>query len=388
MADLAKIVVDELVRLFPDGAQLHEPCLGACEIEQVAKCVESGWVSTAGTHIEKFENGILEFTGAKHAIACSSGTSALHLCLMDAGIEEGEHVIVPSLTFAATVNTIKYCRAEPMFFDVQESDFGLNAELIDEYLSSLPTVNDYPLNCASFKPIKALIAMHCFGIPSELEKLRKVCDRHNLILIEDAAEALGSFYHNRHVGLYGDYAVLSFNGNKIITSGGGGMVLTPDAEKARRIRHNGSTAKVPHPYEFIHDGVGYNYRMPNLNAALGFAQLNRLSEFLEKKQALSELYQKSFANFDGFRIVTAPANCKWNNWLNVLVFEDENFQDLDRCLQQCIEHKIFARPAWRPMHLLPHFQDYKAVEQNITESLYKRTLCLPGSAFLADRIPS
>jgi aminotransferase in exopolysaccharide biosynthesis len=319
---------------------LHEPFFDNREKEIMVECIESGFVSSVGKFVDEFEVKIAEFCGVKKAVACVNGTNALHLALLLSGIKTGDKVITQPLTFIATVNAIKYCGAEPIFVDVDSDTIGLSAEKLEDFLQK-----NYD------KKIKAVLPMHTFGKPCRIDEIKKICDKYNLKLIEDCAESLGSFYKNSHTGNFGDVGVLSFNGNKIITTGGGGMLLFNDENLARRAKHLTTQAKISHKWEFAHDEIGFNYRMPNINAALGLAQLEKLPELLKKKRKLAKKYQ----DFFGEKFIPETKYSIQNHWLNAILLKDKAEQE--SFLQATNDSGIMTRPVWRLMNKLPMFKD-------------------------------
>ena len=282
------LVVEALASVVPAPAELHEPEIAGREWEYVKECLDTGWVSTAGAYVDRFETMLADVTGVAHAVAIVNGTAALHAALALAGVEAGDEVIVPTLTFVATANAVAYLGARPHFADSEEKTLGLDAAKLADHLERITDIQGGRcINTHTGRPIRAVICMHTFGHPVDLDVLTEVCRRFGLVLIEDAAESLGSYYKGRHTGAWGRLSVLSFNGNKTVTTGGGGAILTNDADLARAARHLTTTAKMPHDWEFVHDQIGYNYRMPNVNAAIGCAQLERLGDFVERERRLT-----------------------------------------------------------------------------------------------------
>lgn len=363
--------------------ELHEPFFCGNEWKYIRECLDTNWVSSAGKYVDLFEQRIAEFTGVKRAFAVVNGTAALHISLKMAGVEAGEEVLVPDLTFVATANAVTYCGAIPHFIDCDEVTLGVNPQALATYLARIAEVRGgVCVNRETGRAIKVLIAMHTFGLPSDLEKIQALCERFNLVLIEDAAEALGSFYKGRHVGGYGKFSILSFNGNKTVTTGGGGAILTNDEQLGMRAKHIATTAKLPHPFIFFHDQVGYNYRMPNLNAALGVAQFESLPRFLERKRALAMRYKKAFQNIAGVRFVDEPDFGKSNFWLNAILLDADTAAERDSLLEYLRSKGVKARPAWTLMHKLPMFVDCPRMESPVAEAVESRLINIPSSAFL------
>ncbi|HUJ19465.1 MAG TPA: LegC family aminotransferase [Nitrospirota bacterium] len=362
---------------------LHEPCFKGNEWAYVKECLDTGWVSSAGAFVDMFERQVAEYTGARRVVAVVNGTAALHICLLLAGVEHDDEVLVPALTFVATANAVVYCGAVPHFVDSEERTLGLDPHKLDVYLNEVGEMRpDACFNKRTGRRIKAVVPMHTFGHPVDMEPLLEVCARYRLELIEDAAESLGSFYKGRHTGTMGKLSALSFNGNKTITTGGGGAILTDDEELAKRAKHLTTTAKVPHPWQLYHDKVGYNYRLPNINAALGCAQLEQLPAFLQSKRTLARRYQNAFAGVDGVRFFTEPPFAKSNYWLNVLLLDEALACSRDRILKASNDAGIMTRPAWSLMHQLPMFRDCPRMDLAVAESIERRLINIPSSAIL------
>jgi len=364
---------------------LHEPLFAGKEWKYVKDCLDTGWVSSAGKYVNEFDFKLEQYTGIKHSIAVVNGTAALHICLKLAGVRQGDEVLVPALTFVATANAVVYCGAIPHFIDIEVKSLGVDPVKLYDYLKEIAVIkNDICFNKQTMRPIKAVIAMHTFGHPVDLEPLLEVCKKYKLELIEDAAEALGSYYKNRHVGSYGRLSAVSFNGNKIITTGGGGAILTNDTELAKMARHLITTAKVPHPWAFIHDQVGYNYRMPNINAALGCAQIEQIDRFIANKRALAEKYRKAFSNVHGIRFFTEPEYARSNYWLNTLIIDEEYKEMRDLLLSETNKQGISTRPSWELMNKLEMYKDCPRMDLSIAENLGQRIINIPSSAYLGE----
>lgn len=344
---------------------LHEPFFDEREKQLVVECIDSTFVSSVGKFVTEFEEKIAQFCGVKRAVACVNGTNALHLALVMAGVKPGDKVITQSLTFIATANAISYCGAEPVFVDVDKDTMGLSPEKLEDFLSKN---ND--------EKIKAVVPMHTFGHPCRIQELKEVCDKYNVKLIEDCAESLGSYYNGIHTGNFGEIGVLSFNGNKIITTGGGGMLLFNDENLADRAKHLTTQAKVPHRWEFVHDEIGYNYRMPNLNAALGVAQLEKLPIFLEKKRELAKKYKELF----GEKFVDECVNTKSNFWLNAILFENET--ERDEFLTYTNDNGVMTRPAWRLMNKLEMFKNCQCGDLSNALWIEERLVNIPSGVNL------
>ncbi|MGA1653510.1 MAG: LegC family aminotransferase, partial [Ilumatobacteraceae bacterium] len=298
---------------------LHEPNIGQRENELVSKCLASGWVSSVGEYISEFEQGLAKFTNSKHAIAVVNGTAALHLALHSVGVKPGDEVLVPTLSFVATANAVSHCGAIPHFVDSDPETLGLDPLALREHLRANASLRDGELhNTSTGRRISAVVPMHTFGHPMQIEALIDVAKEFNLVVVEDAAESIGSYVGTTHTGTFGRCGSLSFNGNKTITTGGGGAILTNDSGLAQRIRHLATTAKMPHDYEYIHDAVAFNYRMPNINAALGCAQLSRLDDFLSAKRVLAKKYSEGFSSASSMQFVAEPHGTTSNYWLNTI----------------------------------------------------------------------
>lgn len=363
---------------------LHEPQFQGNEWNYVKECLDSGWVSSAGKYVDLFEAKLAEYTGIKHVIAVVNGTAALHTCLQLAGVTGNDEVIVPALTFVATANAVSYCGAVPHFADCEERTLGLDPFKLADYLEEIAEMrSEGCFNKKSGRRIKAVLPMHTFGQPVDIDPLLEVCQRYHLVLVEDAAESLGSFYKGRHTGSRGELSALSFNGNKIITTGGGGAILTNNPSLAAASRHISKQAKLPHPWSFHHDQVGYNYRMPNINAALGCAQLELLPAFIEKKRSLALRYQQAFAGIEGVGIFKETEFAHSNYWLNVLLLDEAYSGKRDQLLELTNKNGIMTRPAWTLMPKLPMYKDCPGMDLACAEDLERRLINLPSSAFLS-----
>jgi aminotransferase in exopolysaccharide biosynthesis len=362
---------------------LHEPRFCGNEWEYVKACLDSTFVSSVGPFVDRFEADLASFTGARHVVAVTTGTAALHVALQLAGVERGDEVLVPALSFVATTAAVVYCGAVPHFADCDEQSLGLDPSALRAYLERSTRVrNGVCVNTATGRVIRALVPMHTFGHPADIERLADVARDFHLALVEDAAESLGSTVAGRHTGTFGVMGTLSFNGNKTITTGGGGAILTNDGDLAKRAKHLTTTAKVPHRWLFVHDQVGYNYRMPNINAALGCAQLEQLPAFIDAKRRLFLRYQTAFADVPHARLVAERNGCRANYWLQTLLL-DESATDLrDEILALTNDHGLMTRPAWTLMHRLAPYRDYPRMDLSVAESLERRLINLPSSAWL------
>ena len=379
-------IIEALQSVLPKDKRpiaLHEPSFSGNEWKYVKECLDTKWVSSVGKYVDQFEAMLQEFTGVKRAVAVVNGTAALHICLKLVGVEPEDEVFMPALTFIATANAAVYCGAIPHFVDSEEKTLGVDAEKLLKYLQDIAEVRvEGCFNRNTGRRIKAVVPMHTFGHPTDLDPLVEVCEKYKLELVEDAAESIGSYYKNQHTGSIGKISALSFNGNKTITTGGGGAILTNDEELGKLAKHLTTTARVPHQWAIKHDCIGYNYRLPNINAALGCAQLEKLPEFLEKKRGLAEKYRKVFENISGVRFFVEPDFARSNYWLNVLLLDEGLEGQRDSLLEITNEDGIMTRPAWTLMHRLSMFENNPRMDLSGAERLEKRIINLPSSATL------
>jgi len=383
--DIAPILsaVREVLADVPRPIALHEPSFGDREQEYVTECIRTGRVSSVGAFVDRFEEALARYTGARHAILTVNGTAALHIALLMAGVRPDDEVIIPALTFVATANAVRYCAAVPHFADSDERTLGIDPSKLATHLSRIAELHGGRCtNRETGRRIAAVVPMHTFGHPVDMDPLLELCRKYELPIVEDAAESLGSRYAGRHTGSMGLLGVLSFNGNKIVTTGGGGAVLTNDAALARATKHATTTAKVLHPWEFRHDQVGYNYRMPNLNAALGCAQLERLPVFLKAKRALALRYADAFSGVPGVLLFSECPKVTSNYWLNAMILDREHAEARDRIIEAFHAEGIHVRPAWTPMPRLPMYESCPAMNLATAESLFARMINLPSSAHL------
>jgi perosamine synthetase len=359
---------------------LHEPRFIGNEKKYLNRCIDSTFVSSIGEFVDKFENKIAEYTGAKYAIATSNGTSALHMSLLLVGVGVDDEVITQPLAFVATCNAVSYCGAKPVFVDVDKDTMGLSPFALKEFLEKNTLVkNQQCINNKTGKVIKACVPMHTFGHPCRIDEIVDICSQYNIYVIEDAAESLGSFYNNKHTGTFGKAGIISFNGNKIITSGGGGCIITNDENLAVKAKHLTTTAKVQHKWKFDHDMIGYNYRMPNLNASLLVAQLENLDGFIVKKRELAHKYQDFFKDFE-FNVVKEPNGGKSNYWLNSIIFND--YEQRNIFLNETNLNHIMTRPIWTLMDKLPMFKCSQKGSLTNAYWLEKRVVNIPSSVIL------
>jgi perosamine synthetase len=360
---------------------LHEPRFFGNEKKYLLDAVDSTFVSSVGAYVDKFEDMMCDITGAKYAIALVNGTNALHLSLLLAGVEKDDEVLVQSLTFIATANAISYCNATPHFVDVDKETLGLSPSLLKGYLDEIAEMRDGRcFNKKTGKRISACVPMHTFGFPLYIDQLVDLCDEYNIPVVEDAAESLGSYYKEKHTGAFGLLGVFSFNGNKIVTAGGGGCIITDDESIAIKAKHLSTQAKIPHKWEYKHDEVGYNYRMPNLNAALACAQLEKLDLYVENKRELSDLYYEFLKGNKLLELLRETKNTRANYWLNAVVLKDK--KERDNFLTFTNENGIMTRPIWGLMNKLEMFKDCPHADLSNAEWLEDRVVNITSSVRL------
>lgn len=368
------------------GAVLHEPYFIGREWDYVKSCLDSGWVSSVGQYVNQFEKMISDFTGVNHAIVTVNGTAALHMCYLLSGVERNDEVLIPTLTFIATCSALHYCGAIPHFYDCEENHLGVDVEKLDRYLENITEIkNGICYNRHTKRIIRALCVMHTFGHPVDLDRVEMLAQKYHLALIEDAAEALGSFYKGKHVGNIGLVSALSFNGNKIVTTGGGGAILTNDEALAKKAKHLTTTAKIPHAYLFQHDQIGFNYRLPNINAALGCAQLEKINYFLQMKRKLAKNYESAFSSVfskSSVRFLVEPHFAKSNYWLNAIIIDDPKKRNA--LLTELNQQKIGVRPVWELMHHLPMFLDAPKMDLSTAEKIASCLMNIPSSVVLGE----
>ena len=361
-----------------DAIPVHRPQFSGKEKEYLIDTIKSTYVSSVGRYVDDFEKAVAKYTNSAYAIATVNGTSALHIALILAGVRNGDEVITQSLTFVATCNAIRYCNADPIFVDVSKETLGLSEQSMKSFLEENCEIRDdgFCWNKNTNKIVRACVPMHTYGFPAELDSINNLCKHYNINLVEDAAESLGSIYKDQHTGTVGKISAISFNGNKIITTGGGGMLLTNDKILAERAKHITTTSKVKHKWIFEHDEVGYNYRLPNLNAALGLAQIELLPKILKSKRMISEKYF-DWGKKNGIEFIKDRKFTKANFWLNTAI--TGSLSERNEMLEETNNNGVTTRPVWRPMHKLDIYQKFKKIDLTNTEWLYDRLVNVPSS---------
>ena len=382
----AEIICDtmrQVLKPFEAFTPMHIPIFDEREVEFLRECVESNFVSSVGAFCDRFEAALMKATGARRAVLTVNGTSALHLSLILAGVEANDEVLIPSFTFVATANAVRYCGAVPHFIEIGGGALGVDVAKLSQWLETTTEVREEGLwNKSTGRRIRCVVPMHTFGHAVEMDALKVVAKQFGIAVVEDAAESLGSYYKERHTGNDSLCAAISFNGNKIITTGGGGAILTNDDDLADRAKHLSTTAKIPHSWEMRHDAVGFNYRMPALNAALGCAQIEKLPDFVAKKRKLAERYRAAFDRVEGVRFLSEPEWSTSNYWLNTLVLDDDSGEAQGEFLELANSEGIMTRPAWTPLHMLPLFSDCPKMDLTATESMARRVVNIPSTASL------
>ena len=363
---------------------LHEPKFIGNEKKYLNECIDSSYVSSVGKFVNLFEQKIADFTGAKYAIATVNGTAALHMSLILSDVSFDDEVITQPLSFIATSNAITYVGAKPIFIDVDLDTMGLSPEKLEHFLKNKTNLKSdgFSYNNLTGKRIAACIPMHTFGHPVRIEKIAKICSKYNIKLIEDAAESLGSFYKDKHTGTFGQLGNISFNGNKIITAGGGGCIITNDELLAKKAKHLTTTAKIPHKWEYTHDIVGYNYRLPNINAALGCAQLENIEKFIKQKRKLTQLYKSTFEKIDNIELFLEPKNAKSNYWLQCILLNNHTVKLRNVILESLNNLNLMSRPVWRPLHKLKPFRGCPKSDLYVTNDLENKMINIPSSSKL------
>jgi perosamine synthetase len=366
---------------------LHRPYLPPTAWDYIKECLDTGWVSSAGSYVTRFEEALAKFTGARRAIAVVNGTAALHVCLHLAGVEAGDEVICPSLSFVATANAVSHAGAVPHFVDVSPGNLGLCPQALESRLKEIGRpIRGGLENRQTGRRIGAVVLMHCFGHPGSILQISGICERFSIPLVEDAAESLGSFYRGKHTGTFGLLSAVSFNGNKILTTGGGGAILTDNEILADRAKHLTTTAKLPHRWEFQHDSIAWNYRLPNINAALGLSQLEIITELLHAKRELAERYKNAFRDVAGVSFVTEQSETRSNYWLNAIRLDSNGRVSRDQVLSALNDANYQSRPLWQPLHRLPMYTNCPRTDLNNTESLYEQIINIPSSPDITLRV--
>ena len=369
----------------PETGGLHEPVFEGKEKKYLAECIDSGFVSSVGPFVTAFEESVRDFVGAQHVVAVVNGTAALHLALLAVGVRPGDEVIVPAMSFAATANAVSHSGAIAHFVDVDEATWGIDPAALRSHLAEVAQMKDGRLrNKETGRPITAVVPMHALGHPVAITLLLSVAEEFGLVVVEDAAESLGSRVGDRHTGLFGRLGVFSFNGNKTITTGGGGVIVTDDEALAKKLKHLSTTARVPHRYEFDHDTVGYNYRMPNINAALGLAQMEQLPGLIARQRDLFELYFRAFAGSPFGEVRQESGGTSSNYWLQAISLPEGVKDSKDKLIRGCVDAAVSVRPLWKPLNRLTPYASHPSANTPVTADLYDRVICLPSSAFFAN----
>jgi aminotransferase in exopolysaccharide biosynthesis len=384
----SNVFVESLIKslkniLGENSVALHEPKFNGNEWLYLKDCLDSGFVSSVGKYVDLFEEKLADFCGAKHAIAVVNGTAALHICLKIAGVGYKDEVLTPALSFVASANAVVYCGATPHFVDSEHSTLGIDPNKLRVYLKESTKIESGRcINIKTGNIIKALIPMHVFGHPVDLDNILEVGREFNITIIEDAAESIGSFYHGRHTGTFGLMGALSFNGNKTITTGGGGAILTNDSTLAAYAKHLTTTAKKNHPWIYYHDEIGFNYRMPNINAALGCAQIEQLNEILNLKKMIFNLYKKEFQGMPNVTLFEAPKNTLSNYWLNALILSGDKIMLRDEVIEKANNLGIMLRPTWIPLNRLPSFKNCPSMETKVADAIHMSLINIPSGPAL------
>ena len=385
-------ISQQLVKIFKKNIKfkslyLHEPDLNKDDISYLKICINKNTVSTIGPFVKKFENKISKLTKSKYVVATNSGTSALHVSCILMNIKKNDEVIIPAFTFVGTVNAVKYCDAIPHFVDIEENTLGINVEKLEKYLNKIAKVkNNICINKFTGRKIKAVIPVHVFGHFMKINELKKLARKFKLMVIEDAAEAVGSYLKRKHAGTFGDIGILSFNGNKTITCGSGGAILTNSKKIEKKARHLISTAKIGHPFNYIHDEIGYNYRMPNLNAALGYSQILKIKKILKNKRKLFSFYKKIFNKNLFFKLLNEPKESKSNFWLQTIILKKKYSNFNQKIIKDLIKEKIHVRPGWKLMTDLNYLKKSPKMDISIAKKISSRIINIPSSSFLINYI--
>tara|TARA_B100001063_G_scaffold239717_1_gene263658 strand:- start:2732 stop:3904 length:1173 start_codon:yes stop_codon:yes gene_type:complete len=379
-----KLIYSLIKKSIGNGSHyLHEPSFSNKEIEYVKQTIKNNFVSSAGIHVDRFEKKIKKFTKSKYAVAVVNGTQALFISMAALGIKKKQEVLVPAFTFVGTVNAISYTGAEPHFIDSNIKDLGIDCKKLEIYLNKISKIRKNKcINKKTGRIISAIVPVHIFGHSCDIKNIKRIAKKFKLKIIEDAAEAVGSFYEKKHLGTFGDVGCLSFNGNKIITTGGGGAIITDKKEIAIKIKHLANTAKVNHRWEYIHDDVGFNFRMPSINASLGLAQIAKMRVFLKAKRKLFNKYSKNFDNLSGAYIFSEGKNMRSNYWLQSLIFEKKYKYLKNNLLNYCHKRKLFLRPTWKLISTLKPYMKKQKMDLTGAKDIADRVINLPSSQSL------
>jgi perosamine synthetase len=379
--------VKKILKFKNKFVPLHEPTIEKKDIYSVINCLQSTFISSAGKKVHEFEDQLKKITKSKNVISVTNGTCGLHLGLKILGVDRSDEILMPSLTFAGTVNAVLALNAKPHFVDSEYASMGVNPEKLKEYLKKNTYIKKNScFNKKTNSKIKVLIVVHIFGHSAQIDKLKKICRTFKIMLLEDAAECIGSYYKNKHLGSFGDLGVISFNGNKTITTGGGGVILTNNKNLAKKAKHLSGGSKIKHKWEYIHDEAGYNYKLPALNASLGISQLSNLKLLIKKKRQLYINYKKSLNDLNFITVFKEPKNAKSNYWLQTLLIDKENKKLKNEIIKVFNENKIMARPAWKPLHTLKHLKKFPKMNLDVCKDLYSRIINVPSSPNLIKKI--
>lgn len=378
--DLVLEKIKKTVKYKKKFISLHEPSISKIDIRHVIECLKSTFVSSTGKNVTLFEKKIKKITNSKNVISVVNGTSGLHLSLKILEVKKDDEVLLPSLTFAGTVNSILACSATPHFVDSDYSTFGVNPEKLIVYLKKNTYFkNNKCFNKKTKKKISALVVVHVFGHAAQIVKLKKICSKFKISLVEDAAECIGSYFKKKHLGTFGDIGVISFNGNKTITTGGGGVILTNNTKLAKKARHLSNGSKLKHSWEYVHDEAGFNYKLPALNAALGVSQLINLKKIIKKKRILFLNYKENFKGFKFIHVFKEPKNARSNYWLNTLILNKKDKTLKNKIIRKLNQNNIMTRPVWKPLHTLKHLRNFPRMNLDICEDIYSRVINIPSS---------
>ena len=385
MKKILELIVKPLKKISSRKMYIHEPDVRSSDIRNLKICIKERNVSASGNFVKKFEDGIAKITKSKYVVSTNSGTSALHIACLLSDIKRNDEVLLPAFTFVASAHAIIYCDAIPHFIDIEENHFGIDFKKLRNYLK----INSFNKNKKTFnkktkRQIKAIMAVHPLGYPLDCDELRKISKEFNITIIEDAADSLGSYFKGKHTGTFGKFGVLSFNGNKILTTGAGGAILTSEKKMAEKARKLVQTSKVSHAYKMIHDEVGYNYRLSNINAAIGLSQIKRFKQTLKSKRKIYNFYNKVYKNNELFDLVKESKNKKFNYWLQTIIIKKKYKTQINTILKELIKNKIMARQGWELMTNLKHLKKYPKMKMTTAENIQPRIINLPSSTFILD----